>query len=54
MSAGPARMFSSAKIMLSDRRCRTGDDMLEAVECLKSWQSGGMIAATKEDVKAIE
>ena len=54
MSAGPERVFSSAKITLSDRRCRTGDDVLEAVECLKSWQSGGMIAATKEDVKAIE
>jgi hypothetical protein len=31
-----------------------GDDVLEAVEGLKSWQRDGMIAATKEDVKAIE
>jgi hypothetical protein len=31
-----------------------GDDVLEAVECLKSWQRDGIIAATKEDVKTIE
>jgi hypothetical protein len=31
-----------------------GDDVFEAVECLKSRQRDGMIAATKEDVKAIE
>jgi len=31
-----------------------GDDVLEAVECLKSWQRDGVIAATKEDAKAIE
>jgi hAT family C-terminal dimerisation region len=54
MSAEPERVFSGAKITLSDRRCRMGDDVLEAVECLKSWQRDGMIAATKEDVKAIE
>ena len=47
-------MFSTAKITLSGRRCRMGDDVLEAAECLKSWQRDGMIAATKEDVKTIE
>jgi hypothetical protein len=31
-----------------------GDDVLEAVECLKNWQTDGMIAATKEDVKTIK
>ena len=35
MSAEPERAFSTAKITLSDRRCRMGDDVLEAVECLK-------------------
>jgi len=54
MSAEPERVFSGAKITLSDRRCRMGDDILEAVECLKSWQRDGMIAATKEEVKTIE
>jgi len=54
MSAEPERVFSAAKITLSDRRRRMGDDVLEAVECLKSWQRDGMIAATKEDIKTIE
>jgi len=54
MSAELERVFSGAKITLSDHRCRMGNDVLEAVECLKSRQRDGMIAATKEDVKAIE
>ena len=54
VSAEPERVFSGAKIALSDRRCRMGDDVLEAVECLKSWQRDEKIAATKEDAKAIE
>jgi len=52
MSAEPERVFSVAKITLSDRRCRMGD-VLEAVECLKSWQKDGMIAATQEDIKPL-
>ena len=31
MSAEPERVFSGAKITLSDHRCRMGDDVLEAV-----------------------
>jgi len=31
-----------------------GDDAHKALECLKSWQRDEMIAATKEDSKAIE
>jgi hypothetical protein len=37
MSAEPERVFSAAKITLSDRRCRMEDDAIEALECLKSW-----------------
>jgi hypothetical protein len=54
MSAEPERFFSGAKITLSDRRCRMGDDAVEAVECLKSWQRDGLIAATRDEIKAIE
>jgi len=54
MSTKPEHVFISTKITLSDRSRRIGDDVLEAVECLKSWQRDGMIMATKEDVKAIE
>jgi hypothetical protein len=54
MSAEPERVFSAAKITLSDRRCRMGDDAIEALECLKSWQRDGLIAASREDIKVIE
>jgi len=36
MSAEPERVFSGAEITRSDSSCRMGDDVLEAVECLKS------------------
>jgi hypothetical protein len=54
MSAEPERVFSGAKITLSDRRCRMGDDALEALECLKSWQRDGLIAVTRKDINAVE
>ena len=37
MSADLERLFSSAKISVSDRRNRLGIYTLEALECLKSW-----------------
>jgi hypothetical protein len=37
MSADPERLFSGAKITISDRRNRLGIYTIEALECLKSW-----------------
>jgi hypothetical protein len=37
MSTDAERLFSSCLITLTDRRNRLGDDVLEAIECLKSW-----------------
>jgi hypothetical protein len=37
MSGEPERVFSAAKITLSDRRCRMGDELLNALECCKAW-----------------
>lgn len=37
ISADPERLFSSAKITISDRRNRLGIYTVEALECLKSW-----------------
>lgn len=37
MSAEPERLFSGAKITITDRRNRMGSDVIEALECLKSW-----------------
>ena len=54
MSAEPERIVSAAKLTLSDRRCRIGDGAVEALECLKSWQRNGLIAASRLDIKALE
>ena len=37
MSAEPERLFSGAKITITGRRNRLGSDVIEALECLKSW-----------------
>ena len=54
MSMEPERVFSAAKITLTDQRYRMGDDAIEAFECLKSWQRDSLIAAAKQDIKVIE
>lgn len=37
MAAEPERLFSSARIAITDRRGRLGIEPIEAIECLKSW-----------------
>jgi len=37
MSADPERLFSSAKLLITDLRNKLGMDIIEAFECLKSW-----------------
>jgi hypothetical protein len=37
ISAEPKRLFSGAKITITDRRNRLRSDIIEALECLKSW-----------------
>jgi hypothetical protein len=37
MSAEPERLFSDTKITLQDRRNRLRIDIIEAIECIKSW-----------------
>ena len=37
MSAVPERLFSGAKITISDRRNRLTVDTIQALQCLKSW-----------------
>jgi hypothetical protein len=39
MSSDPERAFSAAKITLTDRRNKLSIDMIECLECLKSWLS---------------
>ena len=45
MSAKPERLFSSAKITITDQRNRLGIESIKAIECLKSWLSKGSIVA---------
>ena len=49
MSAEPERLFSSAKISITDRRNRLGIESIEAIECLKSWFSKGSTMAFADD-----
>jgi hypothetical protein len=37
MSAWPERLFSSVKLCITELRNKLGMDILEAIECLKSW-----------------
>ena len=37
MSDEPERLFSSARLVVTDRRNRLGIDLIEALEQLKSW-----------------
>lgn len=30
--------------MITDRRSRLGDDIIEAIECMKSWRKAGLIS----------
>jgi hypothetical protein len=54
MSAEPERVFSGAKITISDRRCRLGDDAINALECLKSWNRDGLISGSREDIRQLD
>ena len=49
MSAEPERLFSGAKISITDRRNRLGIESIEAIECLKSWLGQGSRAAFAND-----
>jgi len=40
-SAEVERVFSSTGLLITDRRNRLKEDIIEAVECLKSWQKEG-------------
>jgi hypothetical protein len=49
MSADPKRLFSGAKITISDRRNRLGITTIQALECLKSWLK--LVEIPEEEIK---
>ena len=48
MSSEVERVFSSTGLMITDRRNRLKEDIVEAVECMKSWQADGGIVSFKD------
>ena len=48
MSAEPERLFSGAKITITDRRNQLGIESIQAIKCLKSWLGGSSIAWVEE------
>jgi len=47
MSAEAERVFSSSKLLISDRRNHLGDDVICAVECMKSWEKAGIVESNE-------
>lgn len=39
MSAECVRVFSRTKLLITDRRARKRDDIMEASECLRDWDN---------------
>ena len=44
MAAECERVFSGAKLMISDRRRSLGPDIIQAVQYLRHWWRGGIIS----------
>jgi hypothetical protein len=44
LSSECERVFSSAKILIDDRRARMKEDIIEASECLRAWLQAGQCA----------
>jgi hAT family C-terminal dimerisation region len=48
MSAEPERLFSGAKITITDRRNKLGIESIQAIECCKSWFSRNSVPYVDE------
>jgi hypothetical protein len=53
MSASVKRLFSRAKITITERRNLLGIEAVQAIECLKSWLKPGIIASMDLDLSDI-
>jgi hypothetical protein len=49
MSAEPERLFSGAKITITDRRNKLGIESIQAIECLKCWLGSGDVTWTEDN-----
>ena len=48
MSSEVERVFSSTGLMVTDRRNRLKEDIIEAAECMRSWQADGGLVGFEE------
>ena len=53
ISADPKRLFSGAKIIISNRRNRLRIFIIKALECLKSWLKIQMLIDNDKEDKGI-
>ncbi|KIX05612.1 uncharacterized protein Z518_03584 [Rhinocladiella mackenziei CBS 650.93] len=54
MSTEVERVFSSTKILISERRNRLSDDIIEASECLKAWQKEQLTLSYDQDIRKMD
>jgi len=54
MSTEAERIFSGGKHSISEQRFRLADDIIEALECLKSWTREGIVFGEGSDIRAVE
>jgi hypothetical protein len=54
ISTEPERVFRGAKIIISDRRCRLSDNIIEALECCTSWEREGLSSGVHTDINEME
>lgn len=43
MPAATERPFNSTKLIITDERCRLRDEVVCAIDCLKSWSRVGLV-----------
>jgi len=54
MSAEPERIFSGARITLTDRCCSMGDEALVKLECTKSWIKDNFLLVTHPELEMVK
>ena len=54
MSTEPERVFSGAKITISDHRCCLGDHIIEVLECCKFWKREDLIAGVHTEINEMK
>ena len=54
MSTEAGRIFSGGKHTISEQRFRLADDLIEALECLKSWTREGIVFGEGSDIRTAE